>query len=39
MPYWRQSIFATFHRNASTAADYFKLPPNQVVELGTRVVL
>lgn len=39
MPYWRQSIFATFHRNASTAADFFKLPPNQVVELGTRVVL
>jgi KUP system potassium uptake protein len=39
MPYWRQSLFATFHRNASTAADFFKLPINQVVELGTRVVL
>lgn len=23
----------------STAADFFKLPPNQVVELGTRVTL
>ncbi len=39
MPYWRQKIFATLHRNASTAADFFKLPPNQVVELGTRVTL
>ena len=39
MPYWRQRIFATLHRNARTAADFFKLPPNQVVELGTRVTL
>ena len=39
MPWWRQRIFATLHRNARTAADFFKLPPNQVVELGTRVVL
>jgi len=26
-------------RNARTAADFFGLPPNQVVELGTRVTL
>jgi KUP system potassium uptake protein len=39
LPYWRQKIFIAFHRNASTAADFFKLPMNQVVELGTRVVL
>ncbi len=26
-------------RNARSAADYFKLPPNRVVEFGTQVVL
>jgi KUP system potassium uptake protein len=39
MPYWREALFATLYRNAGTAADYFGLPPNQVVELGTRVTL
>ncbi len=39
MPYWREALFATLFRNARTAADFFGLPPNQVVELGTRVVL
>jgi KUP system potassium uptake protein len=39
MPYWREALFATLYRNARTATDFFRLPPNQVVELGTRVVL
>jgi KUP system potassium uptake protein len=39
MAYWREAIFATLYRNARTAADFFRLPPNQVVELGTRVSL
>ncbi len=39
MSYWREAIFATLYRNARTAADFFRLPPNQVVELGTRVSL
>jgi KUP system potassium uptake protein len=39
MPYWREALFATLYRNARTAADFFGLPPNQVVELGTRVAL
>ncbi|MBI5898155.1 MAG: potassium transporter Kup [Rhodocyclales bacterium] len=39
MPYWRESLFARMYRNAGTAADFFGLPPNQVVELGTRVTL
>jgi KUP system potassium uptake protein len=39
MPYWREVLFATLYRNARTAADFFGLPPNQVVELGTRVTL
>ncbi|HZV54449.1 MAG TPA: potassium transporter Kup [Rhodocyclaceae bacterium] len=39
MSYWREALFATLYRNARTAADFFRLPPNQVVELGTRVSL
>ena len=39
MPYWREALFAGLCRNARTAADFFGLPPNQVVELGTRVTL
>lgn len=39
MPYWREAVFATLYRNAGTAADFFGLPPNQVVEMGTRVTL
>lgn len=39
MPAWRQKLFATLQRNARTAADFFKLPPNQVVELGARITL
>jgi KUP system potassium uptake protein len=39
MSYWRETLFATLYRNARTAADFFHLPPNQVVELGTRVTL
>ncbi len=39
MPYWRETLFAAMCRNAGTVADYFGLPPNQVVELGTRVTL
>jgi KUP system potassium uptake protein len=39
MPYWREALFAGMCRNARTAADFFSLPPNQVVELGTRVAL
>ncbi|HTY99868.1 MAG TPA: KUP/HAK/KT family potassium transporter, partial [Rhodocyclaceae bacterium] len=39
MPYWQEKVFAAMYRNARTAADFFRLPPNQVVELGTRVIL
>jgi KUP system potassium uptake protein len=39
MAYWCESLFATLYRNARTATDFFRLPPNQVVELGTRVTL
>ncbi len=37
MALWRERLFAWMTRNATSAMDYFKLPPNRVVELGTQV--
>jgi KUP system potassium uptake protein len=37
MANWRERLFATMARNASNAAEYFKLPANRVLELGARV--
>jgi len=37
MSYWREKLFAAMARNAGSAADYFKLPANRVIELGTKV--
>jgi KUP system potassium uptake protein len=39
MAYWREKLFIALFRNAGSAASYFKLPPNRVVELGTQIVL
>ncbi|MGE5491899.1 MAG: potassium transporter Kup [Actinomycetota bacterium] len=39
MAFWRQKLFVAMFRNAGSAAAYFKLPPNRVVELGAQVVL
>jgi KUP system potassium uptake protein len=37
MAMWRENLYATMARNARDAADYFKLPSNRVIELGTQV--
>ncbi|MES2207710.1 MAG: potassium transporter Kup [Pseudomonadota bacterium] len=37
MAYWREGVFALLSRNARSAADYFRVPPNRVIELGTQV--
>jgi KUP system potassium uptake protein len=34
---WRAVLFAFLSRNASAPTDYFELPPNRVVEMGTVV--
>jgi KUP system potassium uptake protein len=34
---WRENLFAAMSRNAGDVADFFQLPDNAVVELGTRV--
>ncbi len=39
MALWREKLFVAMFRNAGSAATYFRLPPNRVVELGAQVVL
>ena len=34
---WRDQIFAAMARNAGSITDFFNIPTNRVVELGTRV--
>ncbi len=37
MALWREVLFSWMSRNAQEASDYFRIPPNRVVELGTQV--
>ena len=37
MALWREQLFAGMSRNARDAADYYCIPPNRVIELGTQV--
>jgi KUP system potassium uptake protein len=37
MAMWRERIFAWMMRNAESAARFFRLPPNRVVELGAQI--
>jgi KUP system potassium uptake protein len=34
---WRERLFAAMSRNAGSVVEFFKLPNNSVIELGTRV--
>jgi KUP system potassium uptake protein len=34
---WREHIFAWMVRNAASAMEFFKLPTNRVIELGSQV--
>ena len=39
MALWREKLFIAMFRNAGSMANFFNLPPNRVIELGTQVVL
>jgi KUP system potassium uptake protein len=39
MALWRERIFAAMARNAGNVTDYFNIPANRVIELGTRVLI
>jgi KUP system potassium uptake protein len=34
MPRWQESLFIILSNNAVAATEFFRLPPNRVVELG-----
>jgi KUP system potassium uptake protein len=36
---WRRRLFRWMQRNSPTAVEYFKLPPDRVIELGTQLRL
>jgi len=37
MARWRERLFAAMARNAGNVTDYFNIPTNRVIELGTRI--
>lgn len=39
MPRWRDQLFSVMTRNASSAVEFFNIPANSVIELGSRVQL
>lgn len=34
---WRERLFVALSKNAMNAADFFKIPANRVIEMGTRI--
>ncbi len=37
LPVWRKVVFSIMSRNARSATEFFAIPPNRVVELGTQI--
>ena len=37
MALWREKLFAWMLRNAASAMEFFRLPTNRVVELGSQI--
>jgi KUP system potassium uptake protein len=39
MANWRERLFGWMMRNAQPASDFFRIPPNRVIEIGTQIVI
>ncbi len=37
MPVWREKLFVAMQRNATNATSYFRLPSDQVIEVGAQI--
>lgn len=37
MAIWREKLFSWMYQNAAKPSDFFKIPPNRVVELGSKI--
>ena len=36
---WREKLFISMQRNTSPVSDFYKIPPNRVVELGSQIAI
>jgi KUP system potassium uptake protein len=34
---WREKLFISMSRNTSSVSDFFQIPPNRVVEMGSQI--
>jgi KUP system potassium uptake protein len=39
MPYWQDRLYIALANAAANPSDYFRLPANRVVELGSHVII
>jgi KUP system potassium uptake protein len=39
MALWRKHLFARMMRSAQPVSEFFRIPPNRVIEIGTQVVI
>jgi KUP system potassium uptake protein len=39
MPLWRLWLFLVMARNATPVTEFFRIPPDRVVELGVRIAI
>jgi KUP system potassium uptake protein len=39
MANWRERLFGWMMHNAQPASDFFRIPPNRVIEIGTQIVI
>jgi KUP system potassium uptake protein len=39
MARWREVLFSALMRNAGSATDFYRIPPNRVVELGSQITI
>jgi KUP system potassium uptake protein len=39
MAKWRERLFIALSKNAMNATDFFKIPPNRVIEMGTQIAI
>ena len=37
MPHWRKKLFVLLSRNARPASEFFSIPPDQVIEIGSQI--
>ncbi len=39
LPHWIEAMYATMQRNSTHVSDYFRLPPDTVVEIGREIAI